>query len=483
MNALDVMALSPFIVGAIAVVAIMLGISVRRNHAATAAAAIASLAVMLACTLLAAGVAPRKVTPLLLIDAYALFWLALIFGAGMATAILARDYLKERGGQPEEFYLLLLISCIGAGAMVCSRHFASFYLSLEVMTIPLYGMISYLCNGKRGVEAGLKYLILAGAASAFLLFGAALVYSESGALDFTGMACATVSYSSNIVVLAGLAMMLVGLGFKLSLAPFHLWTPDVYEGAPAPVTAFMATVSKAAVLAALLRFFVSTSPDTFLSLRGAFSLAAAASMIAGNLLALRQTSVKRILACSSIAHAGYVAVAFLALGDVAIHAVAYYFAAYFAATLGAFGVISLLSANGDARERDALEDYRGLFHTRPVLAAVLAVMLLSLAGVPLTAGFLGKVYVFIAGIQARLWWQTSVLVLASAIGLVYYLRIVAIMAAAPKDAGHASDIASVPAMGLAVKGLLAALTIAVLWLGVYPAPLLRIIEGIHLAVL
>ncbi len=482
MSAANFIALSPFIIGALSVATIMLGISIRRNHASTAAAAIASLAAMLVCIPFAAGVVPQQITPLVVIDAYALFWLALIFGAGMATAILARNYLEERGGQPEEFYLLLLISCIGAGAMVCSRHFASFYLSLEVMTIPLYGMISYLCSGRRGVEAGMKYLILAGAASAFLLFGAALVYSEVGTLDFVGMACATVSASGSLVVLAGLAMVLVGLGFKLSLAPFHLWTPDVYEGAPAPVTAFMATVSKGAVLAALLRYFSTVTPTTFLSLRDAFSIAAAASMIAGNLLALRQTNVKRILACSSIAHAGYVAVAFLALGDIAVHAVAYYYAAYFVSTLGAFGVISLLSASGAVRERDALEDYRGLFHKQPVLACMLAVMLLSLAGVPLTAGFLGKVYVFMAGIHARLWWQVSVLVLASAIGLVYYLRLIAIMTAAPKDADNTPDVPQ-PAAGLAVKGLLAVLTLAVLWLGIWPAPLLRIIEGIHLSAL
>jgi len=285
-----------------------------------------------------------------------------------------------------------------------------------------------------------------------------------------------------VVILAGLAMLLVGVGFKLSLAPFHLWTPDVYQGAPAPVTAFMATVSKAAVLAALLRYFATIPTDHFASLRTAFSLAAAASMIAGNLLALRQTSVKRILACSSIAHAGYVAVAFLALGDIAVHSVAYYFVAYFVATLGAFGVISLLSSNGDLREHDALEDYRGLFHTRPILAAVLAVMLLSLAGVPLTTGFLGKVYVFIAGIQARLWWQTGVLVFASAIGLVYYLRIVAVMAAAPAENEGVQDVGRVRT-SLAMTCLLAALTLAVFWLGTYPAPLLGIIGNMHLTAL
>jgi len=479
MSASDFIALSPFIIGALAVVTIMLGISIRRDHGSAASAAIASLAAMLVCIPIAAGVVPRPITPLIVIDAYALFWLALIFGAGMATAILARDYLNERGSQPEEFYLLLLIACIGAGAMVCSRHFASFYLSLEVMTIPLYGMISYVCTGRRGVEAGLKYLILAGAASAFLLFGVALVYSESGALDFTGMACATVSASGSLVVLAGLAMVLVGLGFKLSLAPFHLWTPDVYEGAPAPVTAFMATVSKGAVLAALLRYFSTVPADTFLSLRTAFSIAAAVSMIAGNLLALRQINVKRILACSSIAHAGYVAVAFLALGDIAVHAVAYYYAAYFAATLGAFGVISLLSASGAVRECDEIEDYRGLFHTRPVLAGTLALMLLSLAGIPLTAGFLGKVYVFMAGIQAGLWWQTAVLVFASAIGLVYYLRIVTIMTAPPAEKEGCACVVT-PISAPAAKCLLALLTLAVLWLGIYPAPLLRIIEAIHL---
>ena len=376
--------------------------------------------------------------------------------------------------------LLLLVSCLGAGAMVCSRHFASFYLSLEVMTIPLYGMISYVCTGRRGVEAGLKYLILAGAASAFLLFGVALVYSEAGTLDFVGMACATVSASGNLVVLAGLAMVLVGLGFKLSLVPFHLWTPDVYEGAPAPATAFMATVSKGAVIAALLRYFGTVTPDMFLSLRDAFSIAAALSMIAGNLLALRQTNVKRILACSSIAHVGYAAVAFLALGDTAAHALAFYFAGYFAATLGAFGVITLLSTSGSVRERDRLEDYRGLFHTRPALAAVLAVMLLSLAGIPLTAGFLGKVWVFLAGIRAGLWWQTACLVLASAVGLVYYLRIVAVMTAPLPEGKDACACATGPVSAPAVKVLLALLVFATFWLGLYPAPLLRLIEGLHL---
>ena len=229
--------------------------------------------------------------------------------------------------------------------------------------------------------------------------------------------------SRHPLLLTGLALTLTGFGFKLGLVPFHLWTPDVYEGAPAPVTAFVATVSKGAMFALLLRYF--HGPGAKGTVFVALSVVAVASMLVGNLLALLQDNVKRILAYSSIAHMGYVLVAFLAGGALAEQAVMFYLAAYFVTTLGALGIVTAIS--GAERDADRLTDYSGLFWRSPATAGVMTAMMLSLAGIPLTAGFLGKFYVVAAGASATVWWLVIALVVTSVIGLYYYLRVVVIM--------------------------------------------------------
>ena len=230
-------------------------------------------------------------------------------------------------------------------------------------------------------------------------------------------------------MIAGLSMMVVGIGFKLAVAPFHLWAPDVYQGAPAPVTAFVSTVSKGAVVALLLRLFTPAAIQTATPLFLVFTIIAAVSMIAGNLLALLQNNVKRILAYSSIAHLGYILVAFLAGGARAVDSVTFYLITYFIANLGCFGVITVLSSPG--KEMESLDDYRGLSRRNPWLAGVFAVMVLSLAGLPLTAGFIGKFYLALAGVGAALWTLVIILVLTSTIGLYYYLRILAALFVGP----------------------------------------------------
>jgi NADH-quinone oxidoreductase subunit N len=351
---------------------------------------------------------------------------------------------------------------------------------LEVLSVSLYGLIAYLRTDRRGVEAGIKYLILAAVSSAFLLFGMALIYASLGTMEFSKISSAfNQAGAGNFLVLSGFSLMIVGIGFKLAVVPFHLWTPDVYEGAPAPVTAFVATVSKGGVFAILLRFFWESGSSRNSSLLLIFSIIAIASMFAGNLLALMQTNVKRILAYSSIAHLGYLLVAFLAGGSLAVESVTYYLVAYFITTIGAFGVVSALS--GKEQDADAMENYRGLFWQRPWLAAIFTAMLLSLAGIPLTAGFVGKFYVLAAGVNKALWALVVILVINSAIGLYYYLRIVIAMYAQPEIiptnlTENRDSVPFSPRLTVGGSALLSLLTLLLIWFGVYPAGLMQIIE-------
>ncbi|MGA8819662.1 MAG: NADH-quinone oxidoreductase subunit N, partial [Xanthobacteraceae bacterium] len=422
----------------------------------------------------ATAVAPRHVTPLFVIDRYALFYMGLIFAAGIAVLLLSYGYLAARRERPEEFYLLVLVATLGAAALVASDHFASFFLGLETLSISLLGLIAYPRDQEKPLEAGVKYLILAGLSSAFLLFGMALVYARLGSMEFARIAAlrSANDVPPDLYWLTGLALIFTGIGFKLSLVPFHMWAPDVYEGAPAPVAAFVAVVSKGAMFALLLRYFVTASADSFGPVPMAIEIVAVASILVGNLLALLQNNLKRILAYSSIAHLGYLLVAFLAGGALRIEAVTYYLVAYAVMTIGAFGIITVLSASNAAAEVEDLDAYRGLIWRRPWLGGVFAAMLLSLAGIPLTMGFIGKFYAIAGGISAAMWPAVIALIVGSVIGLFYYLRvIVAICTPAPE--GATAYAGTVPMVGGAT---LVALTLMLFGLGVYPTPLVHLIQ-------
>lgn len=478
----DLLPLLPIIIVAACAVVVMLQAAFHRSHALAAGLTVLGLALALATLPLAAGHGPRQITPLIIVDAYAVFFTGLICWASLAATLLAYDYLKPRSGRREEFYVLLLLATLGTLVLVSSNHFASLFLGLEILSVALYALIAYRRPDPAGIEAGLKYLVLAAASAAFLLFGMALTYAASGALDFASIAQIRSETASEwMIVSAGLTLMIVGFGFKLALAPFHLWTPDVYQGAPAPVAAFIATVSKGAMFVVLLRLFRHSHLEPSDAVLLVLAIIAAASMFAGNLLALLQTNVKRMLAYSSIAHLGYLLVALLAGNPLADTAVVFYLTAYFITMLGAFGVVGILS--GTDRDAEAMSDYQGLAWRRPWLAASMTAMLLSLAGIPLTAGFLGKFYVLSAGAASSLWWLVLILVVNSAIGLFYYLRLMIVMFALPAEAASAAasdDASSLLARRRTPLGdrTLAALTILVVWLGVDPALLIRNI--IHL---
>lgn len=372
-------------------------------------------------------------------------------------------YFKDRTDHPEELYLLITTTLVGAGVLAASRHLAAVFLGLETLSVSLFALIAYLYREERALEAGMKYLVLSGVASGLLVFGMALVYADTGSLEFAVLAGAP----GTLTTLMGMILIVAALGFKLSLVPFHLWTADVYQGAPAPVTALLATVSKGAVLVALLRYFVVGGPVRVAVLTDVLSLLAALSMLAGNLLALRQDNLKRLLAYSSIAHMGYLLIVLVAArtagGPFAAEALLFYLAAYFITTLAAFGVIAVLSPV--EREIEGLEDYSGLFHTHPWPATVLAAALLSLAGIPLTAGFVAKFYLFAVGGQGALWALLAVLIVGSGLGLYYYIRVLFQMARRPAILGPEEAVPASMAGHLA----LAVLLILLFGLGLYPA--------------
>jgi NADH-quinone oxidoreductase subunit N len=454
----------------------MLVVALKRNHKVIYAITALSLIGAFLYLFELRGLQRHVIEPLFVIDGFALFYIGLMLLTTLVISMLSYAYFEQREERKEEYYILLLLATLGACTLIVSKHFASLFLGLEVLSVSLYALIAYLRMRERSDEAGIKYLILAAVSSAFLLFGMALVYASTGTMTFEGIAASVVAaYDLPVLMLTGFGMMIIGVGFKLSVVPFHMWTPDVYEGAPAPVTAFIATVSKGGMLGLLIRLFMQVEGHRFQTLVLIFTVVAIASMFAGNLLALMQRNVKRILAYSSISHLGYLLVAFLAGNEMGVEAITFYLVAYFITTVGAFGVVTMLSDS--ERDAEQLEDYRGLLWRRPWTAAVFTAMLLSLAGIPLTAGFVGKFYILAAGVNTQLWLLVSMLVLNSVIGLYYYIKLIAVMFQQP-EAGREPIQQLRPSILLASVGTMTILALLLLYIGIYPTGLVTLIEGL-----
>lgn len=475
------LALLPLLVLTGTSIVVMLLTAFVRRSGPPLAATILGLLAALATLPIAARAAPIDVTPLLTVDGAALFYTGLLLASALATALLSAAYFDRRSEPKGEMLVLLLTAALGGGVLAGASNFAALFLGFELLTVSLFAMLAYMPSRRPNLEAGIKYLILSGVSSAFLLFGIALIYYELGTLDFASLGPALAAASGSRIVLgAGLALLVAGLAFKLSLAPFHLWTPDVYQGAPAPVTAFLATVSKGAIFVVLLRYFTATGGYAHGPILVALTILASASMLLGNVLALLQDNVKRLLAYSSIAHLGYLVTAFIAGGAVAVEAASYYLAAYFASTIGAFGIVAVLSsAPGAGGEVEMIDGYRGLFWRRPWVAGIFSLMLLSLAGIPLTMGFVGKFYVIEASVESSLWALLAIVIIGSGIGLYYYLRLLIAMYLRPEETTAA------PAARITVGGwvVLAGAAAAVLWLGLYPAPIIDLIRDTAFALL
>lgn len=475
MNIHQLIALLPLLVIAITAILVMLLIAWRRHHRATSILTVLGLnAAFAALVYVVYALPPLGITPLLVVDTFSVFYMGLLVVVTLACVTLTHGYMEGYQGNREEIYLMLLLSVMGGMVLACSRHLASFFIGLELLSVPVYGMIAYTFRNARSLEASIKYIVLSATASAILLFGMALIYAVSGTLTFSGLAESFLGPNlTNPLFMTGVAMVLSAVAFKLSIAPFHAWTADVYEGAPAPVTAYLSTAGKAAVLAVIIRFVYESGAVHSLLVQNVLAVLAGISIVVGNLLAVQQNNVKRMLAYSSIAHFGYLLIPLAAhLGSP--EAVTAYLVTYVVMTLGAFGVVSLMSSPFQGQDADQYHSYRGLFWRRPYLTAVMTVMMLSLAGIPVTAGFIGKFYIAAAGVAANLWWLMALLVIGSAIGLYYYLRMMIVMYLAQPGLKRFDAPVNwgVRASGLVVLGL----TLLIFFIGMYPQPMITLIE-------
>ena len=469
----DLIPLLPLLVLSAAILTVMLATAFKRDHRLAFVLTLLGLSLALAVLPLASTGLPRFITPLVVVDGFAIFYIGLVLAASLVVVLLSYSYLEKVAGNKEEYYLLILLATLGAAVLVVSNHFVSFFLGLETLSIALYTLIAYTRFERHRVEAAIKYLVLAAAASSFLLFGMALAYLVFGTMQFDQMSSPSgLSATDSALLTIGLAMLMVGIGYKLALVPFHMWAPDVYQGAPAPVTAFVATVSKGGILALMLRLFAFVPVTLGSNLWNVIALIAILSMLAGNVLAVIQGNVKRILAYSSIAHFGYVLVAFLAGNALSTSSVTFYLVVYTITSLMAFGVIAVLSH--PEREFEELEDYHGLFRQQRKPAIIMGLALLSLASLPPTGGLVGKIFLAAAGVESSLWLLLAALVIGSVIGVFYYLRIAITIFRQPEGASPKWTFSPLDPLADATLVLL---SVGLVLLGIFPGPLINLIEG------
>ena len=463
----DFLCLTPFLIIAVAPVVIMVVVSVLRNYKVVYGFSVLSLLAAFGSIFFVLPSIPHAIEPLLILDVYSMFFLGIIIISALLVTFLSYDYIKRLEGVREEYYIIIFTSTLGAALLTVANHFVLFFLGIETLSVSLYILIAFQRSKTNSIEAGIKYLILASVSSAFLLFGMALIYTAFGTMHFGEIVAALVKHEPlSPLVLSGFGMMMVGIGFKLALVPFHMWTPDVYQGAPAPVSAYIATVSKGAVMAILIRFFFILKGFSNQYLFVAISGIAILSMFVGNILAIRQKNIKRLLGYSSIANMGYLIIILLTGSNKGVQASIFYLISYFFTTIGAFGVISLLSTN--EYEAEKIEDFNGLFWKRPWVAMVFTLSLLSLAGIPLTAGFIAKFYVILEGMKAGLMVLIISMIINSVIGLYYYLRIITTLFSTASET-------NLPELSFFGNITLAIIAVSILLLGIYPGWLIDII--------
>ena len=402
-----------------------------------------------------------------IVDDYGVFLSFVFLLIAAITILTSADYLNRENMNHPEFYALLLFATAGMLMMTASNELVMVFLGLEILSIATYVMAGFRRTDLKSNESALKYFLLGSFSSAFFLYGVALIFGATGSTNLTGIAESLRSSAAPITLVElAAALILIALCFKVAVAPFHIWTPDVYEGAPTPVTGFMSVGPKAAGFAVMFRIFLTAFPSIQGRWASAIYLIAALTMVLGNVIAVVQPNIKRMLAYSSIAHAGYVAVALAAVSDRGVSAALFYLLAYTLMNLGAFAIVTMLGRSEDKLVN--LTDFAGLAAKRPGLAAVLSVFLLSLAGVPGTAGFAGKFFIFRAALESRLVWLAIIGVITTVVSFYYYLYVIVQMyMREPKE--EFSDVA-LPA------GIKLALVVSVagtLYLGILPTSVIE----------
>jgi len=405
---------------------------------------------------------------LLAVDQFALFFKIVFLGAAALTVLMSIRYLEIEGASPGEYYFLILCATLGMMIMAGGIDLITIFVGLETMAVSFYILAGFIKPNQRSNEAAVKYFLLGAFSLGILLYGMSLMYGLSGTTNLRTMAIAFAGQESDPRLVLAVILVVAGVGFKIAAVPFHMWAPDVYEGAPTPVTAFLSVGSKAASFAMLLRIFLEGLPSMNATWRLLFEGLAIATMTVGNLAALTQTNLKRMLAYSSIAHAGYLLIGVVVGTTRGVTAMMIYLFIYSFTQIGAFIIIVILQRQDVVG--DELKDFSGLHARHPFAAFAMLVFMLSLGGIPPTAGFMGKLWLFGAAIDAGYVWLAVIAVLNSAISLYYYIRIVVFMYVKPQGAG--SEVKTTPSLGLA----LAIAVVATIVLGVYPRLLFELAE-------
>lgn len=410
-------------------------------------------------------------------DNFAIFFNAIFLVAGVMTLLLSSSFVQREGMLAGEYCTILLISLTGMMFMASANNLMMVFLGLELMSIPVYILAGMMKKNPKSTESAMKYLLLGAFASAILLYGIALIYASVRSTNLAVILKYVEAgrLTESPLLLAGMGLLLVGMGFKVSLVPFHMWTPDVYEGAPSPVTAFMSAGIKAAGFSILIRVIVLSMHRLSVDWTPIFWVLAVLTMMLGNIVAIAQQNIKRMLAYSSIAHAGYVLVALTPGTRLGVQAALMYLFIYLIMNLGAFGVVIALTREGDMGVE--IQDYRGCSSKHPLYALAMAVFMFSLAGVPPTGGFISKFYAFSAAVKAGYVWLAVIGVLMSAVSAFFYLRILVLMYMEEPETTTAEGAQTVTTMKSAGVELCVFLSaVAILFLGVAPSTLARVTD-------
>lgn len=492
----QIITLLPVLIIGITIIIIILSISYRRDQFKHAVLAIIGLIISGISTfnIIRQEQNTCNIDQLLCIDNFSIFYIILILIANIISGLLVYKWLLHYPtDRRDEFYVLLLISSMGGVLLTMSNHLVTLFLGIELISLPLFGLIGYSVRQRRSIESSIKYFILSGISSSFLLFGIALIYAETSYLSFNGIKNILFSYNDSmsnslqfkLLVMTGLMMIMVAFSFKLSFVPFHLWTPDVYQGSSTAVSMYLTTSSKIAVISVLIRFLLIL-PDQYHKIFYIFlSGSACCSMLFGSVMATMQNNIKRILAYSSITNSGYLLIALITLHvnySINQEAISIYLISYLFSNIGVFGVINIISTYYIRKDADTLCLYRGLFWKEPVLSIIFTIILLSLAGIPMTLGFIGKFYLLLTGISNQLWLLIMVMVISSIISIYYYLKIIINLFVSPENTINSIDYSNLNRWVYSPSGIIVIITtIIILIFGLYPQPVINLIYCIGIA--
>ncbi len=421
--AIDFGLLTPHLIIIIAGMAILLLGNVIRSRGLMAVLSVGAMVIGLIYAVMQWAMPQSGFYGMFVIDNFSVFFSMIFIMTGIVTILMSRDYLIAKGIESHEYYVMILFATVGMMLMASSTDLLVIFIGLEIMSVPLYVMAGLARHNNLSNESGVKYFIMGAFASGFLVYGIALIYGATGTTDLRRILADFAFYKtqSQMLLYSGAIMVLAAFSFKVAAVPFHMWVPDVYEGAPTPVTGYFSVGPKAAGFAALLRIFIFGFGQ-FTDLTTVFWILAVLTMTIGNILAIFQNNIKRMLAYSSIAHAGYILVALTTGGQGAVSSAVYYLAAYMFFNLGGFAIITLIDSRTGGNNQ--IDDIKGLSGKHPFLAAILTLFMFALAGFPPTAGFIGKFFIFSQAVESGFIWLTIIAVLNSLISVYYYLRVV-----------------------------------------------------------